>query len=171
MTRLLTWDDGRPIYLILASASVALFFATKETAFITLGTMLIACASVWVWRGIRDSLAFKKNWFNIVLAVHGVLIVIALYNRSSIADGVKFLSDYFFPAAPKPAENFAFFGIIFLVIAAIVAWMMFLSDLRRANETEVEEPVDLTLANLGQGAANKPTAFSSLQRWGWRLFM
>ncbi|MEP6787468.1 MAG: hypothetical protein ABJB40_03495, partial [Acidobacteriota bacterium] len=32
------------------SASAALLFATKETAFITLGTMLIACFSVWVWR-------------------------------------------------------------------------------------------------------------------------
>jgi uncharacterized protein (TIGR03663 family) len=49
---LLTWDEGRPIYLILASASVALLFATKETAFITVGTMLIAGASVWLWRKI-----------------------------------------------------------------------------------------------------------------------
>lgn len=50
MRMLLSWDEGRPIYLMLASASAALFFATKETAFITLGTMLIACACVWIWR-------------------------------------------------------------------------------------------------------------------------
>ncbi|HRH45423.1 MAG TPA: glycosyltransferase family 39 protein [Pyrinomonadaceae bacterium] len=50
MRMLLSWNEGRPIYLILASASMALFFATKETAFITIGTMLIACACVWVWR-------------------------------------------------------------------------------------------------------------------------
>jgi len=49
---LLAWDEGRPIYLILASASVVLLFATKETAFITIGTMLIACGCVWLWRKI-----------------------------------------------------------------------------------------------------------------------
>lgn len=47
---LMVWRDGRPIYLLIASASAALFFATKETAFITLGTMLIAVFFVWLWR-------------------------------------------------------------------------------------------------------------------------
>ncbi len=47
---LLAWNDGRAIYLLLASASAALFFATKETAFITLGTMAIAVGLVWFWR-------------------------------------------------------------------------------------------------------------------------
>jgi uncharacterized protein (TIGR03663 family) len=46
----LSWDNGRPIYLVLASASCVLFFATKETAFITLGTMAIAIGCVWIWR-------------------------------------------------------------------------------------------------------------------------
>jgi uncharacterized protein (TIGR03663 family) len=49
---LLSWNDGRPIYILLASACVSLMFATKETAFITLGTMLIACVCVWIWRRI-----------------------------------------------------------------------------------------------------------------------
>ena len=49
---LIFWNNGRPIYLLLASACIALLFATKETAFITLGTMLIACACVWIWRRI-----------------------------------------------------------------------------------------------------------------------
>ncbi|MEP6705417.1 MAG: flippase activity-associated protein Agl23, partial [Acidobacteriota bacterium] len=53
---LLSWDNGRPIYLLLASACISLLFATKETAFITLGTMLIACVCVWIWRKI-----FKLN--------------------------------------------------------------------------------------------------------------
>ena len=52
MRMLLSWNNGRPIYLLLASASAALMFATKETAFITLGTFLIACASLWVWQKI-----------------------------------------------------------------------------------------------------------------------
>jgi uncharacterized protein (TIGR03663 family) len=47
---LMGWNDGRPIYFLLASACTALLFATKETAFITIGTMLIAagCVSVWM---------------------------------------------------------------------------------------------------------------------------
>lgn len=52
MRMLLAWNSGRPIYLLLASASVALMFATKETAFITLGTFLIACGSLWIWQKI-----------------------------------------------------------------------------------------------------------------------
>ncbi|MCY7345783.1 MAG: hypothetical protein LH614_06120, partial [Pyrinomonadaceae bacterium] len=52
MRMLLAWNDGRPIYLLLATASAMLLFATKETAFITIGTMLIACVCVWLWRKI-----------------------------------------------------------------------------------------------------------------------
>ena len=49
---LLTWDNGRPIYFLLASASAVLLFATKETAFITIGVMLIAGVCAWLWRKI-----------------------------------------------------------------------------------------------------------------------
>ena len=49
---LMTWNNGRPIYFLLAVASASLMFATKETAFITLGTMLIACVCIWIWRKI-----------------------------------------------------------------------------------------------------------------------
>jgi uncharacterized protein (TIGR03663 family) len=50
MKWLLDWNEGRPIYFLLAAACVALLFATKETAFITIGTQAIACACVWLWR-------------------------------------------------------------------------------------------------------------------------
>jgi uncharacterized protein (TIGR03663 family) len=49
---LLSWNEGRPVYFLLAAACMALLFATKETAFITLGTMLIAVVCVWIWRRI-----------------------------------------------------------------------------------------------------------------------
>lgn len=52
MRMLIMWNVGRPIYILLAAASAALMFATKETAFITLGTMLIACLCVWLWQKI-----------------------------------------------------------------------------------------------------------------------
>jgi uncharacterized protein (TIGR03663 family) len=46
---ILGWNDGRPVYLLIAASCVSLMFATKETAFITLGTMLISCFCVWIW--------------------------------------------------------------------------------------------------------------------------
>jgi uncharacterized protein (TIGR03663 family) len=52
MRTLLAWNEGRAIYLLLATASAILLFATKETAFITIGTMAIACVCVWLWRKI-----------------------------------------------------------------------------------------------------------------------
>lgn len=46
---LLKWDEGRPMNLLLAAAATAMTFTTKETSFITLGTMLIALGCIWVW--------------------------------------------------------------------------------------------------------------------------
>ncbi len=65
MRMLLAWDEGRPIYLLLASASAVLLFATKETAFITLGTFIIACFCVVIWRKIYGGMVgdFGGNEF------------------------------------------------------------------------------------------------------------
>ena len=54
MRMLLSWNEGRSIYFLLASASLVLLFATKETGFITIGTMIIACACVWIWRRLFE---------------------------------------------------------------------------------------------------------------------
>ncbi len=61
MRMLLAWNNGRPIYLILASASLVMLFATKETAFITIGTMLIACFCVFVWQKIYGVKALENE--------------------------------------------------------------------------------------------------------------
>jgi uncharacterized protein (TIGR03663 family) len=58
---LLAWNEGTPIYLLLASASAVLLFATKETAFITIGTMLIACVCVWLWRKIYKAVVSQPK--------------------------------------------------------------------------------------------------------------
>ncbi len=63
MLALSRWREGKGVYLILAAASCALIFATKETAFISLGTMAIACACVWIFRSLfidRDRL--EHTW-------------------------------------------------------------------------------------------------------------
>ncbi|HQU83075.1 MAG TPA: glycosyltransferase family 39 protein [Pyrinomonadaceae bacterium] len=58
---LLAWDEGRPIYLILAMANIIMLFATKETGFITVGTMAIACVCVWLWRKIYSTAIDKPK--------------------------------------------------------------------------------------------------------------
>jgi uncharacterized protein (TIGR03663 family) len=63
MVRLSRWREGKPIYLLLASASCALIFATKETAFITLGTMAIAGLCIWIYRSLFiDHARLEPTW-------------------------------------------------------------------------------------------------------------
>lgn len=57
---LMNWHNGRPIYLFLASASLVLTFATKETAFISFGTMLIALVCIAIWLYLRKG-EFPKS--------------------------------------------------------------------------------------------------------------
>lgn len=65
--RAAAWMDGSPIYLMLGAVSVCMLFATKETGFITVGTMLLSCVSVVLWekisgrkRGSEESLSYKR---------------------------------------------------------------------------------------------------------------
>lgn len=105
---LLSWDGGRAIYLILASASAVLLFATKETAFITIGTMLIACACVWLWRNIYrravgepkpdeiESVEFTWRNFRAGLGDNtNTILIIAAAVLAFIYLGVLFFSSFF----------------------------------------------------------------------------
>jgi uncharacterized protein (TIGR03663 family) len=153
---LLAWDNGRPIYLLLASASVALFFATKETAFITLGTMAIACASIWIWRKLINGEAGRKWSVKLALALHVPAAIAALYFRESLIDGGKWLYNTFLANPYRPAENFAAYSIVFLIVVAVVAWILFLWELKQGNNSEISEPVDLTARNF-RDALGTPT--------------
>lgn len=152
---LINWDEGRPIYLLLASASAALLFATKETTFITLGTMLIALFCIWIWRGIHAGEVYKKYWFNALLALHVLAAAIAIYYRQNLIDGAKWLYENFI-GQDKPQENFVFYSIVFLAIAGVVTWIVFLTSLHKADEESFDEPTDLTWKNfsskLGTGS-------------------
>lgn len=151
LKKLLAWDEGRPIYLILAAASAALFFATKETAFITLGTMLIAGASVWIWVKLRSSAFFEKNWFMFLVGVHIGLIALALYNRTVLSDGAAWLHDNLI-GGTRPPENFVYYSIIFMIIAGVTAWIMFLGELKRENVTNLSEPIAPNWQNFRKAA-------------------
>lgn len=63
------YDGGRSIYLALAAVAAALLFATKETAFISVGVLLIAWAMAWGytrfvawqgWFGAREPASGKR---------------------------------------------------------------------------------------------------------------
>lgn len=144
MKMLADWQQGRPIYLLLASACVALLFATKETTFITLGTMAIACLCVYIWRPIRSGSAFRNSWLAIVISVHALLALAALYFRSSISDAAEWASETFL-GPYKIHEPWMLYGMLFILAVSLAAWVLFIFSLRDedAGETFVE-PVALT---------------------------
>ncbi len=108
MRLLLAWNEGRPIYFLLASASLILLFATKETAFITIGTMMIACVCVWIWRQIykksfgetgTDALSEKpltwKNFREALGTSNDLLLITIAFVAVFVYVGVLFFSSFF----------------------------------------------------------------------------
>ncbi|HYE13187.1 MAG TPA: flippase activity-associated protein Agl23 [Pyrinomonadaceae bacterium] len=57
VTALRFYETRRPLYLMLLSASTALLFATKETAFITVGTLVLATLVSWAWASLTRAAA------------------------------------------------------------------------------------------------------------------
>lgn len=155
---LLGWDNGRPIYLILAAASVSLFFATKETAFITLGTMAIACVSIWVWRKFRPASALDDQWTKIIVGAHAFLGLTMLYYYAEIIDGFKWLYNTIAFNPFRPPEVFVFGSILFMMAVATAAWVMFILDMRRANDATFAEPVELTWSSFRQNLGDNRNA-------------
>ena len=57
------YDGKRSLYLVLAAVSSALLFATKETAFISVGVLLIAWGMTWWYSTLAAPLAARYGWF------------------------------------------------------------------------------------------------------------
>lgn len=55
------YEEAHPIYLVLAAASAALLFATKETAFISAGVLLIALGCTLAHRRLRSASQGKSD--------------------------------------------------------------------------------------------------------------
>ena len=111
MKMLLTWNEGQPVYLILATASAVLLFATKETAFITIGTMVIACVCVWAWRNLISVEQKIPVWF------YGGLI--------SLLFALKFINK-FINAVSYNNENvskYTTYLLIFFIFIWILGWL------------------------------------------------
>jgi uncharacterized protein (TIGR03663 family) len=58
------YDDADPVYLLMASASAALLFATKETAIISAGVLLIALLATHLYMSPKGIYARLKKAFN-----------------------------------------------------------------------------------------------------------
>jgi predicted membrane-bound mannosyltransferase len=156
MSLLMNWNNGQPIYLILASASTVMLFATKETAFITLGTMLIAVVCVRLWLGMAASEKFAANRFWIfltpsVIAVAAVLLSIFAEwrdayqssERISFYTGFKTIYENF-AGANNPTLVFLFWGIVAFTALGAAAWFTFLARNREKPETDLSEDGALT---------------------------
>lgn len=152
---IMTWDDGRPVYLILASASVAMLFATKETAFITLGTMLISMVCIWIWKRLKPDGPLTGSWLNIVIGFHLAIAGVGVYFRKELYDAWGWMNDTYLQGKFQPAENFAFALIVFVLVASVTAWVLFLMEERKSNETGFADPVDLTFGNFVTGLGGR----------------
>lgn len=53
--------EGLIVYPMIFASFLALLFATKETAFITIGTMTIALVCIWVWKKIYSGMLLEKQ--------------------------------------------------------------------------------------------------------------
>ena len=155
---LLGWDGGRPIYLILAGSSISLMFATKETAFITIGTFAIACVSVAIWRKFRPPTPLDQASMKIVLYAHAAVAVTIIYYNAAIIDGIKWLYNNVAANPFRPPEKFVFYSIFFLIAGSIALWAMFVLYMRERNDTYFTEPVDLTWSNFRAGLGSNQNA-------------
>lgn len=149
MRMLMSWNDGQPIYLLLASANVVLLFATKETGFITVGTMIIACGCVWLWRKINAAEGFEnvKFW---VFAIPTLLVILAvLIDYKRFYEFYKWLGNEFLPLNDTN-QTLVFYSILALGLVAFLAWLVILFAVKQktADESELAEPVALTWSNL-----------------------
>jgi len=125
---LLVWNGGRPIYLLLASASLIFLFATKETAFITVGTFVIAWICVRVWQKIAGSEAVKaRQGIYLSLFRFGVPIAAVILVYSFFTDLSAFYEKYrnFFNDPKGPDQNFLFYGILVLILASALTWVIY----------------------------------------------
>ncbi len=136
---LLEWNSGRPIYLLLTAACAALLFATKETAFITLGTMLIACICVWMRERITASARLKalpvKVFAIMQIAAVGMIAVLH-YKLPEV--GISFGEWVFeFTKAGSADKWSSVFYVLIFVLPVVFIFLLYRIDmLLQKGETE-----------------------------------
>ena len=135
---LLEWRAGRPIYLILAAASTALLFATKETAFITIGTMLIATVATRIWQKNVAVEPSRAKWYLLGFLHFAVIAAAAFFYRYTL-DALRWVHTYFL-GENSVKEPFAFYTLCLLTAVVIAVWVTFLYAYRGGKLTGFAEP-------------------------------
>jgi predicted membrane-bound mannosyltransferase len=151
MKFLTTWDEGRPIYFLLAAASLSLIFATKETGFVSLGTMAIAIPCVFVWQKIGPGKTLKKTLQRNALIGTGIAVAAGLYYYPTIQDGFKYLYTEFLNNAYRPQTPFLFYGLIVAFVVTLATWLIYVADLGTSNTSVFEEPTELRWKSFREG--------------------
>lgn len=141
---LLEWRSGRPIYLLLAAACVALMFATKETAFITLGTMGIACVCIWARERITEAAKAKQFPTKIFAAAAVGSAAFAFVLSSKLSGIVEDFGEWGFKLTSAGSEEIfsrLLYAIVVVVPPALVYfWYRWDQD---APEAEGESNISL----------------------------
>jgi uncharacterized protein (TIGR03663 family) len=162
MRRLTAWDEGRPIYLLLAAASASMTFTTKETSFISLGTMLIAIGSVGAW--VRFAGDKERNSKNVrsgfILAALG-LVVVAIYFGSDLAGGIGWYYATYITDADKREQPLVFMAIIILFVATAESARRYLTENWKGTVTSAtwSEPAPVTFSQLRRRVDASGNAF------------
>jgi predicted membrane-bound mannosyltransferase len=159
MKFLTAWDEGRPLYFLLAAASLALVGATKETGFISLGTMAIAIPCVWLWKKIGPRKTFRKTLQRNALIGTGIAAAAGVYYRATIVDGFSYLSTEFLHNAYRPQDPFMYYTLMVCMAITLLIWLLYVADLGKSNTSVFEEPAELRWKNFREGlGSNKHMA-------------
>jgi len=137
--KLLAWRDGNPIYFLLAAACLSLYFATKETAFIAIGTMGIAFVCIWIWEKIGPETTSRRIWLRNVLIGNVVVAAVAAYYYQYLIDGIKWMNQEFIINPWRPPETFYFYLMLVLFAVTLVTWVLYVIDLREPSSDDYVE--------------------------------
>ncbi len=147
--RLMDWDEGRPIYLLLAAASASMTFTTKETSFISLGTMVIAIGSIWAWtKWTGEQVESAKKVRSGFIVAFVALIAIAVFFAGDLTSGIGWYFTTYLTDGDKREQSIIFVAIAVLFIASVETSRRFL-NLNWRNEDRGEswsEPTSITFA-------------------------
>mgnify|MGYP001343538897 CR=1 FL=1 len=159
LRRLLVWDEGRPMYLLLAAASASMTFTTKETWFISLGTMLIALGSVWAWVGLTRNR--NKNIRKGFMVAAAGLVVLAIYFASDLTGGIGWYYTTYITDVDKKEQPIVFLAIFILFVAAAESVRRYLTENWKGDGSSEgwSEPTAVSFIQLRRSVEASGNAF------------
>ncbi len=142
---LLLWNEGKPIYLLLAAASCALLFATKETAFVSLGTMLLAIFCVWGWQVLFAKESSRRI---VLLMLVAALPIAAIY--FAVIQREKLGLVKYYETMAKGNLNGGLLLLFFIAFCGLITWLMLGKEIWQTQNTETtwQERIALNAQNF-----------------------